>query len=429
MNNSVKFVIKLLMNMIILLGLGNAGELSGQLRKDPRSLGMGGAYTTIARDFFSVGVNPANLGVVRNYIAMQIIQFNFGVSNSSLSLFEYNKFNGADLEKDNKKEELLALIPDEGLSIYFDTSIQPILGNISWNNMAVTTDFYSIGEVTIPKAPFEIIFNGNEVGVDYSLEAGGESLTAAEIGFSNGGLFGGYLMGYTARIIKGIAYFSVDDSDAFLRTDSSKIVGEGEYILKSSKGGLGYSFDIGLLKVSRGGAHFGIALINLLGMINWSDDNERIKYFYTIDNLNLNRVAKKGYAALVTGDNERTPLAGNFSTDLPRLLRIGASTSYKKTLIALDYIQGFSDRLYSSKVGKFSLGMEYYGESRTPVRFGISAGGKEGKEIAVGLGFRLFKFKLDIASSMRGAYNPSNVNGFEFSISIWSALGYRKTKS
>ena len=73
--------------------------------------------------------------------------------------------------------------------------------------------------------------------------------------------------------------------------------------------------------------------------------------------------------------------------------------------------------------------MEYYGESRTPVRFGISAGGKEGKEIAVGLGFRLFKFKLDIASSMRGAYNPSNVNGFEFSISIWSALGYRKTKS
>ena len=424
MNNSGKFAIKFLMIIIIILGLGNDDELNGQLRKDPRSLGMGGAYTTIARDFFSVGVNPANLGVVRNYVAMQFIQVNFGVSNSSLSLFEYNKFNGADLEVDNKKEELLSLIPEQGLSIYFDSSVQPVLGNISWNNMAVTTDIYSIGEVTIPKAPFEIIFNGNDIGVDYSLGAGGESLTAAEIGFSNGGLFGGYLMGYTMRIIKGLAYFGVDSSAANFLTDSSKITGDGEYILMSSKGGLGYSFDIGLLRVSKGSVHFGISLINLLGTINWSDENERIKYFYTIDNLNLNRVAKKGYGALVTGDNERTSLKEKFSTNLPRLLRIGASTSYRKTLIAFDYIQGFSNQLYSSKVGKFALGMEYYGESRTPFRFGISAGGKEGKEIGVGLGIRLLNIKLDVAASMRGAYKPANAKGFEFSISIWSALGY-----
>ena len=424
-----KFATKLLMLIFMFLGLGNDGELRGQLRKDPRSLGMGGAYTTIARDFFSVGVNPANLGVVRNYIAMQFIQINFGVSNSSLSLFEYNKFNGADLEEGNKKEELLSLIPDEGLSLYFDGSVQPLLGNISWNNMAVTTDIYSIGEVTIPKAPFEIMFNGNGIGVDYSLEAGGESLSAAEIGFSNGGLFGGYLMGYSLRIIKGLAYFGVDSSGANLLTDSSKIVGDGEYIMMSSKGGLGYSFDIGLLRVSRGRVHFGIALINLLGKINWSDDNEQIKYFYTVDNLNLNRVAKKGYSALVTGDNERTPLKEQFSTNLPRLLRIGASTSYRKTLIAFDYVQGFSDRLYSSKVGKFSLGMEYFGESRTPFRFGISAGGKEGKEIGVGLGIRLLKVELDVAYAMRGAYKPANAKGFEFSLSIWSALGYNKRNS
>ena len=424
MNKTGKLAIKFLIIIFLLLRPGENAELWGQLRKDPRSLGMGGAYTTIARDFFAVGVNPANLGIVRNYIAMQIIQVNFGVSNSSLSLFEYNKFNGADLEEDNKKEELLSLIPDEGLTVYFDTSVQPILGNISWNNMAVTTDIYSVGEVTIPKAPFEIIFNGNDIGVDYSLEAGGESLTAAEIGFSNGGLFRGYLVGYSARIIRGLAYFGVDSSNANFLTDSSKIVGNGEYIMISSKGGLGYSFDIGLLKLNVGGVHIGIALNNLLGKINWSDNNERIKYFYSIDNLNLNRIAKKGYGALVTGDNERTPLNDKFSTKLPRLLRIGASTSFLKTLIAFDYLQGFSDRLYSSKVGKFSLGMEYYGESRTPFRFGISAGGREGKEIGIGLGIRLLKIEVDVAYAMRGAYKPTNANGFELSVSIWTALGY-----
>ena len=424
MNKNGNFAIKFLIINFILLGFGAAGELKGQLRKDPRSLGMGGAYTTIARDFFAVGVNPANLGVVRNFIALQIVQVNFGVSNSSLSIFEYNKFNGADLEVDNKKEELLALIPDEGLSIFFDISLQPLLANISWNNMAVTTDIYSVGEVTIPKAPFEVIFNGNEIGVDYSLEAGGESLTAAEIGFSNGGQFKGFLVGYTVRAIRGITYFSVDSSDANFLTDTSKIAGKGEYFVTSSKGGLGYSLDVGLLKVNVGGVHFGMALINLLGKINWSDSNERIKYFYSIDNLNLNRVAKKGYAALVNGDNERTPFEENFSTDLPRILRIGASASYLKTLIAFDYIQGFSDRLYSSKVGKFALGMEYYGESRTPFRFGISAGGREGKEIGIGLGLRILKIEMDFAFAMRGAYKPNNANGFEMSVSIWTALGY-----
>ncbi len=424
LNSMIRFCLSVILMAFILIGFGNVNKLSGQLRKDPRSLGMGGAYTTIARDFFAVGVNPANLAVVRNYIAMQIIQFNFGVSNTSLSLFEYNKFNGADLEQDNKKEELLSLIPDEGLTIFFDTSVQPILANISWNNMAVTTDIYSVGEVTIPKAPFEILFNGNEIGVDYSLEADGESLTAAEIGFSNGGIFRGYLFGYTARIIRGITYFGVESSDANFLTDSSKIVGDGEYIMMSSKGGLGYSLDIGLLKVSKGSVHFGIALINLLGKINWSDSNERIKYFYAIDNLNLNRVAKKGYGALVTGDNERTPLEGKFSTNLPRLLRIGSSAEILNTLIALDYLQGFSDRLYSSDVGKFSLGMEFYGVSRIPLRFGISAGGKEGKEIGIGLGIRLLKLRLDLAYALRGAYSPTNARGFELSISIWTALGY-----
>jgi len=397
---------------------------SAQIRKDPRSLGMGGAYTTIARDFFSVGVNPANLALVRNYIAMQVVQVNLGISNSSLNLTEYNKFNGADLEKDNKKAELLLLIPDEGLTFYFDSSVQPVLGNISWNNMAVTTDIYTVGDLTVPKAPFEVMFYGNEIGRDYSLEAGGEFLGAAEIGFSNGGVYKNYLVGYTVRAIRGLGYFSVISSEANLLTDSSKIAGKGEYLARSSSGGWGLSVDIGLLKINMAGWHFGMAINNLFGKIRWSVNNEEIRYFYNVDDLNLNRVAKKGYSALVEGDNERTKLEEDFSVGLPLIFRLGASRSLSNLLFAIDYQQGFSDRIYASKVAKFSAGIEYYGESRMPVRIGISAGGREGKELGVGFGMRLMKFQFDFGYAFRGAFTPQNSNGFEISLSLWTALGY-----
>lgn len=401
----------------------SAADLSAQLRKDPRSVGMAGAYTTIARDFFAVGVNPANLGIVRNFIAMQLLQVNVGISNTSLSLSEYNKFNGADLEKDNKKEELLSLIPENGLTFFYDSSLQPILGNLSWNNMAISTDVYAIGELTVPKAPFEILFNGNELGREYQLDAAGESLVAAEIGFSNGGVFGNILVGYTTRVIRGISYFGIDESNAGLLTDSSGVFSESEYLVTASAGGWGGSLDVGLLILDVGKWHLGAAINNLYSRIRWTDSNERIRYFYNIDNLNLNRVAKKGFESLVVGGNERTEFSESFSTRLPTIFRMGASTTFYETLVAIDYQQGFSDRLYASKVGKFAVGFEYFGESNFPVRIGIAAGGREKKEFGFGFGMRFIGLRFDFAYALRGGYTPSNAKGFEISASLWTALG------
>lgn len=410
--------------ILILISFALSGtDLSAQLRKDPRNIGMAGAYTTIARDFFSVGVNPANLGIVRNFISMQLLQVNVGISNTSLSLTEYNKFNGANLEEDNKKEELLSLIPAEGLTFFFDSSLQPILGNISWNNMAISTDIYAIGELTIPKAPFDILLNGNELGRKYQLDAGGESLAAAEIGFSNGGVIGGILVGYTARVIRGLSYFGIDSSNAVLLTDSSGVFSESEYLVTASAGGWGGSLDFGLLVLDVGKWHIGAAINNIYSKIRWSKNNERIRYFYDIDNLNLNRVAKKGYDALVIGGNERAEFSESFSTRLPTIFRMGGSATYYETLVAIDYQQGFSDRLYASKVGKFAIGFEYFGESNFPVRIGFAAGGRERKEFGLGFGMRFFGLRFDFAYALRGGYIPSNAKGFELSASFWTALG------
>jgi len=102
---------------------------------------------------------------------------------------------------------------------------------------------------------------------------------------------------------------------------------------------------------------------------------------------------------------------------------MGASATYYETLVAIDYQQGFSDRLYASKVGRFAVGFEYFGESKIPVRIGFAAGGRERKEFGLGFGLRFLGLRFDFAYALRGGYTPSNAKGFELSASSWTALG------
>ena len=63
-------------------------------------LALNGAYTTVARGYQCVGVNPANLAY-SNGFSMNFLSFNLGVGNNSLSLDVINDLDGADLENPN----------------------------------------------------------------------------------------------------------------------------------------------------------------------------------------------------------------------------------------------------------------------------------------------------------------------------------------
>jgi len=394
-----------------------AVETLAQVRMDPRGIAMAGAYTTAARDFYTVGHNPATLGIVRNYIALQLLQLSLGISNTSLSINEYARFNGAFLDS-SKKEDLLALIPDEGLTLHFDTVLGVPLINFSLNNIAVTTNVVAVGDLTVPKAPFEVLLKGNEEGKNFPLEAGGESIALLELGFSNGGLLRGYLVGYTAKVLIGLAYANVDSSEGDFITDSTFIHGSGEYLLRRSSGGIGYAVDVGILGITVQGWYLGASLINALGTIHWTRDNEVRRYFYNIDNLNLNRIATRGFDELVTGGNELGADPGTFSTSYPTILRLGVSRHYGSALLAADYQQGFEERLFATKKARMAFGMELTTLRLLALRAGLALGGLEGKEAAFGFGLRFRVVTIDFAYAYRGGFLPNTAKGFQVSLGM-----------
>ena len=74
-----------------------------QTKTDARMLGMGGAYSTVANGYRTVGFNPANLAFNRSY-DVNIMGFNYSFLNNVFSIETFNKFNGANLEDVNAEK-------------------------------------------------------------------------------------------------------------------------------------------------------------------------------------------------------------------------------------------------------------------------------------------------------------------------------------
>ena len=83
--------------LIGFIGILLGSIVFGQLNQDARMLGLNGSYTTIARGYQCIGVNPANLAAY-NYRSVNLLNLNIGLSNNAFSLTNYNAINGANLE-------------------------------------------------------------------------------------------------------------------------------------------------------------------------------------------------------------------------------------------------------------------------------------------------------------------------------------------
>ena len=69
----------------------------GQTNHDARMLGLNGSYTTLARGYQCIGVNPANLCTYNNR-SVNLLNLSLGLSNNAFSITNYNAINGAHLE-------------------------------------------------------------------------------------------------------------------------------------------------------------------------------------------------------------------------------------------------------------------------------------------------------------------------------------------
>ena len=135
-----------------------------QPNNDARMLGLNGAYTTLAKGYRCIGINPANLGIY-NTISANISNMSIGLSTNSLSISNYNAVSGADLEDPlapYTKEDLYNSFGGNGIRMMQALNF-PFPVNFSRKYYALTSNLVTNIDVGLPDGILDMILNGNKL--------------------------------------------------------------------------------------------------------------------------------------------------------------------------------------------------------------------------------------------------------------------------
>ena len=188
----------------------------GQGDSNARALGMGGAYTALARDLDSPNWNSANLGLADGKnCSIGILNMGLRLRNNSFSLADYNRYDGKDLTAQDK-DQILNSIPENGLNINLGAEVSAL--NFSIGNFALTYKALASSDVFLDRDPFKLLFLGNAVVNNVSLSrTQSEAYALADVALSYGQDIhkwsGGELsVGGSLHYLRGLAYEKVLDS-------------------------------------------------------------------------------------------------------------------------------------------------------------------------------------------------------------------------
>jgi len=265
--------------LIGIIGIFAGSIVFGQLNQNARMLGLNGSYTTIARGYQCIGVNPANLAAY-NYRSVNLLNLNLGISNNAFSLSNYNAINGANLEDTLSftyypKSQFYELFGGEGIRLKQSLNLPfPIL-NFSTKRFALTSNFSSNIDIGLPNGFLDLLLFGNPFGSSISIDMAQNSIITQDIGLSYGHSFNGFSIGFTLKYILGLFYMGMKSIETpFINTDITGFTGQNQYLIQQAIGGDGKGLDIGFSTPElKDGYRFGLSVINLLGTINWTQDH------------------------------------------------------------------------------------------------------------------------------------------------------------
>jgi len=444
--------------------------VKGQIKRDPRSVAMANAYTTIADGYFAVGYNPAMLAYQQDKpFMLQLFGFDLGLSGNFISLENLNSLSGDTLyaagenpknPNDNSKDRLFRQFQDAG-GLAFAQNIHlplPII-NYSSGNMAFTSNLVWMSNIVFPLGILELLFYGNgnrpELDMTFNLEVFGIN----ELGFTFAVPYDNFAIGVTVKYLQGLFYFGADpdSSRAPLVTSDYHVYGSGKYLFRFGAGGSGLGLDLGFVTKEYNGFRAGVALINALGVIEWnkqglmkdlfdgddpddpSDDvfnpaaflgfpaiNEyqAISYEYTIDSLNAAGMSESSvftsepFKAVDNRDPNDPDQPKIFKTRYPAIFRAGVSYTNELFIISSDLWTGFSNRFYAHAGWRGSVGFEYLKFKNIPLRLGFAFGGPTFKELGLGFGYHTGPLIFDFGFGFKNGVWIHSMQGLNLSLQL-----------
>ena len=429
-------------NPIFILVLTMA--ISHGQKRDPRSVALAGATSTIAEGIYSVGFNPALIAFQTDKPFM--IQFgglDFGIGNNYLSMAAMKALSGDTLDHDEKTTIINRLENSGGLT--FDMMGQLAIPGVNYasGNMALTANFLFMGSSSIPAGMARLMLEGNANNPEIDMTIGYEIMGVNEIGFSFAVPYGSFALGFTLKYLQGLFYMGLDpdSSKANFITTPQAVYGSGSYYLRQGFGGAGYGLDIGIATKEINGMRFGVSLINALGTIGWNkpsfikdimkypfkwegerlSDSVAVLYTYTIDSLradNLSSGSIFSSSSKIVKNVDENGKPKEFNIRYPSIFRFGMSYRKDDLLVTSDLTTGFENRLYAHSRWRWAIGVELNRFPTMPLRIGFSWEGMDRTELGMGLGFHGGPTLIDFGFSFRNGMWIHSMKGLNLSLGL-----------
>ena len=242
-------------------------------------LGLNGSYTTLARGYQCIGVNPANLGTYNNR-SVNLLNLSLGLSNNAFSITNYNAINGAHLEDTLSftyypKSQFYDMFGGEGIRLMQSLELPLPILNFSTRRFALTSNFSSNIDMGLPNGFLDLLLFGNPIGSNISIDMEQNTIVTQNIGLSYGHPFNNFSVGFTLKYILGLFYMGMESlENPTITTDITGFTGKNQYLIQQAIGGSGLGLDVGITTdESNDGYRFGLSIINLLGTVKWTQDN------------------------------------------------------------------------------------------------------------------------------------------------------------
>jgi len=393
-----------------------------------RALGMGMAYTAVARGVRAPSYNPANLGLPDNpRSSFTMFSVSAGVGNNAFSKSLYDRLFVEGADEDGKVywdaddiTDLLGAVPENGFC--GSALVRTEFLSFSAGRFAFTMRGYGRMFSRIDKEFFQIPLLGNEMNQKYILDnTSASALGIGVVSFSYGhpvevSFAKAFALGTSLNIMYGAGYASTDRASAVFETASYGFNLQGEYEATVGAGGIGWGADFGAAAAIDEKWNVSVSLNNAVSRIRWNDATTEYGYV-------------KGdsvYAFSLEDDEDHDALDDSswsvdrdaFSRAVPPVLRVGLSYREDSFILSADYEQGFYESALFSATPRFNFGTEWQGVPWLPLRMGVGLGGRLGTTVSYGFGFHFGAFNLDFALLNRGFIDPKTSKGAVVAVDV-----------
>ncbi len=410
-----------------------------------RSMGMAGAYNSMALGSEVTRWNPANLGfpLIAEYnkmpephpywprsprFSLDIASLAMSMGNNSVNLDLYNEyfsedyFAQNDMWDDAAKDQIIAAFDDD-LRGFGNIQLTGLAFSYQRFAFSVNNFFYS--NVRIPQNLLTVPLRGLGTEPLPLNDFSGEMIAGTEIAFSTSKVlyewdfFDYFSLGATFKYFLGHAFARIEEAEGTVLSNEDSIAVSGNYRAliafpfdNRGKSGDGVGLDLGAAAIVGEKLIIGLTLSNIIGSINFGEVEEEVGSISMFEP-GLNQDEFDNFSdyidsILVTSDTTYiSPEIIRYK--LPKTMLISLNYAVKQWMtVEFDYQQGFNQVAGGSTIPRLALGTEIRYLKILPLRFGFALGGIQGTTIAAGFGLKLGAFQVDFAAAgQRGLFNSS----------------------